>query len=48
LDADVISIEASKSDHKLLKVFASVDYSNQIGPGVYGKLAVYDPLEGTR
>ncbi|KNZ44754.1 5-methyltetrahydropteroyltriglutamate--homocysteine S-methyltransferase [Puccinia sorghi] len=35
LDADVISIEASKSDHKLLKVFASVDYSNQIGPGVY-------------
>ncbi|MBW0474853.1 hypothetical protein O181_014568 [Austropuccinia psidii MF-1] len=35
LDADVISIEASKSDHKLLKVFSSVDYSNCIGPGVY-------------
>lgn len=35
LDADVISIEASKSDHKLLKVFASVEYANQIGPGVY-------------
>ena len=35
LDADVISIEASKSDLKLLKTFKAYSYSNQIGPGVY-------------
>lgn len=35
LDADVISIEASKADLKLLDVFAKHGYSNQIGPGVY-------------
>ena len=35
LDADVISIEASKSDMKLLKAFQDHDYSNQIGPGVW-------------
>lgn len=35
LDADVISIEASKSDMKLLKTFQHYGYSNQIGPGVY-------------
>ncbi|GLB33924.1 putative cobalamin-independent synthase, N-terminal domain [Lyophyllum shimeji] len=35
LDADVISIEASKSDMKLLKTFKHYGYSNQIGPGVY-------------
>ncbi|KAI0030701.1 cobalamin-independent methionine synthase [Vararia minispora EC-137] len=35
LDADVISIEASKSDMKLLKTFKQYGYSNQIGPGVY-------------
>ncbi|KAF8639707.1 hypothetical protein AX17_000969 [Amanita inopinata Kibby_2008] len=35
LDADVISIEASKSDMKLLNAFKSYSYSNQIGPGVY-------------
>ncbi|KAL0566522.1 methionine-synthesizing 5-methyltetrahydropteroyltriglutamate--homocysteine methyltransferase, partial [Marasmius crinis-equi] len=35
LDADVISIEASKSDLKLLKTFAHYGYSNSIGPGVY-------------
>ncbi|KAL7418930.1 methionine-synthesizing 5-methyltetrahydropteroyltriglutamate--homocysteine methyltransferase [Cryptotrichosporon argae] len=35
LDADVISIEASKADLKLLDVFASHGYSNEIGPGVY-------------
>ncbi|KAF8621589.1 hypothetical protein AX15_007614 [Amanita polypyramis BW_CC] len=35
LDADVISIEASKSDMKLLNAFKSYGYSNQIGPGVY-------------
>ncbi|KAL5527364.1 hypothetical protein ACEPAG_6155 [Sanghuangporus baumii] len=35
LDADVISIEASKSDMKLLSAFQQFGYSNQIGPGVY-------------
>jgi 5-methyltetrahydropteroyltriglutamate--homocysteine methyltransferase len=35
LDADVISIEFSKSDEKLLGTFAQYGYSNQIGPGVY-------------
>jgi 5-methyltetrahydropteroyltriglutamate--homocysteine methyltransferase len=35
LDADVISIEASKSDMKLLNTFKAYGYSNNIGPGVY-------------
>ncbi|GJJ07409.1 hypothetical protein Clacol_001611 [Clathrus columnatus] len=35
LDADVISIEASKSDLKLLTAFKQYGYSNEIGPGVY-------------
>jgi len=35
LDADVISIEASKSDMKLLSAFKQFGYSNEIGPGVY-------------
>lgn len=35
LDADVISIEASKSDLKLLEVFKRFNYPNAIGPGVY-------------
>ncbi|OJA13835.1 hypothetical protein AZE42_00521 [Rhizopogon vesiculosus] len=35
LDADVISIEFSKSDMKLLHTFREYGYSNQIGPGVY-------------
>ncbi|KAI5451308.1 methionine-synthesizing 5- methyltetrahydropteroyltriglutamate--homocysteine methyltransferase [Naganishia albida] len=35
LDADVISIEASKSDLKLLETFRNHGYSNEIGPGVY-------------
>ncbi|KIM46075.1 hypothetical protein M413DRAFT_23860 [Hebeloma cylindrosporum] len=35
LDADVISIEASKADMKLLTTFKHYGYSNQIGPGVY-------------
>ncbi|KIL68080.1 hypothetical protein M378DRAFT_929279 [Amanita muscaria Koide BX008] len=35
LDADVISIEASKSDMKLLNTFKAYGYSNEIGPGVY-------------
>ncbi len=35
LDADVITIEASRSDMELLAVFAEFDYPNEIGPGVY-------------
>ncbi|KAJ1308475.1 hypothetical protein OPQ81_004179 [Rhizoctonia solani] len=35
LDADVISVEASKSDLKLLNAFQQFGYSNEIGPGVY-------------
>ncbi len=35
LDADVLSIENSKSDAKLLKVFVDQAYPRQIGPGVY-------------
>jgi 5-methyltetrahydropteroyltriglutamate--homocysteine methyltransferase len=35
LDADVISIEASKSSMKLLQVFKDQSYTNFIGPGVY-------------
>lgn len=36
LDADVISIEASRSDMDVLDVFADgVEYPNGIGPGVY-------------
>ena len=35
LDADVISIEASKSDMKLLTAFKEYGYKNEIGPGVY-------------
>lgn len=35
LDADVLSIENSKSDAKLLKVFDDKEYPRHIGPGVY-------------
>lgn len=35
LDADVISVEASKSDLKLLEVFHKHGYENLIGPGLY-------------
>ncbi|CED82453.1 cobalamin-independent methionine synthase [Phaffia rhodozyma] len=35
LDADAVSIEASKSSLKLLDVFKQHNYSNVIGPGVY-------------
>lgn len=35
LDADVISIEASRSDMELLKAFEDFHYPNGIGPGVY-------------
>ena len=35
MDADVITIETSRSDMELLDVFDSFKYPNQIGPGVY-------------
>jgi 5-methyltetrahydropteroyltriglutamate--homocysteine methyltransferase len=35
LDADVTSIEASRSDIELLDAFVNFDYPNEIGPGVY-------------
>lgn len=35
LDADVITIETSRSDMELLETFEVFDYPNEIGPGVY-------------
>jgi 5-methyltetrahydropteroyltriglutamate--homocysteine methyltransferase len=35
LDADVITIETSRSDMELLKAFEGFNYPNDIGPGVY-------------
>jgi 5-methyltetrahydropteroyltriglutamate--homocysteine methyltransferase len=35
MDADVISIETSRSQMELLEVFSDFKYPNQIGPGVY-------------
>ncbi|KFD21251.1 MULTISPECIES: 5-methyltetrahydropteroyltriglutamate--homocysteine S-methyltransferase [Tatumella] len=35
LDADVITIETSRSDMELLESFKEFEYPNEIGPGVY-------------
>lgn len=35
MDADVITIETSRSDMELLEAFERFDYPNEIGPGVY-------------
>ncbi len=35
LDADVITIETSRSDGELLQAFENFNYPNDIGPGVY-------------
>ena len=35
MDADVITIETSRSDMELLDAFENFDYPNDIGPGVY-------------
>ena len=35
MDADVVSIEASRSNMDLLDAFSGFDYPNDIGPGVY-------------
>jgi hypothetical protein len=37
LDADVITIETSRSDMELLESFEEFDNPNEIGPGVAGK-----------
>ncbi len=35
MDADVISIETSRSQMELLDAFTTYKYPNEIGPGVY-------------
>ncbi|MGH8803444.1 MAG: 5-methyltetrahydropteroyltriglutamate--homocysteine S-methyltransferase [Polaromonas sp.] len=35
MDADVITIETSRSDMELLRAFSDFKYPNEIGPGVY-------------
>ena len=35
MDADVITIETSRSDMELLDAFRGFEYPNDIGPGVY-------------
>jgi len=35
LDADVITMETSRSQMELLEAFAEFEYPNQIGPGIY-------------
>ncbi|MDD5156908.1 5-methyltetrahydropteroyltriglutamate--homocysteine S-methyltransferase [Sulfurimonas sp.] len=35
MDADVISIETSRSGNELLKIFKNAAYKNEVGPGVY-------------
>ena len=35
MDADVITIECSRSQMELLDVFQEFNYPNEIGPGVY-------------
>jgi 5-methyltetrahydropteroyltriglutamate--homocysteine methyltransferase len=35
MDADVISIETARSGNKLLKIFKSIGYKQEVGPGVY-------------
>ncbi len=35
MDADVITIETSRSDMELLEAFEDFEYPNEIGPGVY-------------
>ena len=35
MDADVISIETARSGNRLLKVFKTYGYKQEVGPGVY-------------
>jgi len=41
MDADVISIESSRSRMELLRAFDKFDYPNEVGPGVYD---IHSPL----
>ena len=45
MDADVITIETSRSDMELLDAFDDFNYPNQIGPGVYDIHAPNIPSE---
>jgi 5-methyltetrahydropteroyltriglutamate--homocysteine methyltransferase len=45
MDADVISIETSRSQMELLHTFAQYRYPNEIGPGVYD---IHSPRIPTR
>jgi len=45
MDADVITIETSRSDMELLDAFEHFDYPNEIGPGVYD---IHSPVVPTR
>lgn len=44
LDADVITIETSRSHMELLCAFEDFDYPNQIGPGVYDVHSPHIPM----
>ena len=46
MDADVISIETSRSQMELLDAFVSFKYPNQIGPGVYDIHSPRVPAQG--
>ena len=46
MDADVISIETSRSQMELLDAFVGYAYPNEIGPGVYDIHAPRIPAEG--
>ncbi|MDK2981331.1 MAG: 5-methyltetrahydropteroyltriglutamate--homocysteine methyltransferase [Chloroflexota bacterium] len=46
MDADVISIEASRSKMELLRAFQEFNYPNEIGPGVYDIHSPNIPAEG--
>ncbi|MFR0692855.1 5-methyltetrahydropteroyltriglutamate--homocysteine S-methyltransferase [Enterobacterales bacterium AE_CKDN230030158-1A_HGKHYDSX7] len=45
MDADVITIETSRSDMELLEAFEQFEYPNEIGPGVYD---IHSPRVPTR
>ncbi len=46
MDADVISIETSRSQMELLEVFSKFKYPNEIGPGVYDIHSPRVPTQG--
>lgn len=47
MDADVITIESSRSDAELLDIFEKFSYPNDIGPGVYDIHSPIVPEVGT-